>query len=113
MAEEKYYLGRVFDPQKNELTEKPVLMDGRDLTTHGVIVGMTGSGKTGLAVGLIEEAVLAGIPCLVIDPKAEMGNLLLSFPNLAPSDFAPWIDPAEAERKGKTPEAFAADTSET
>ncbi len=112
MAEEKYYLGRVFDPHKNELSDKPVLMDGRDLTTHGVIVGMTGSGKTGLAVGLIEEAVLSGIPCLVIDPKAEMGNLLLSFPNLSPSDFAPWIDPAEAERKGKTPEAFAADTAE-
>ena len=86
-------------------------MDGRDLTTHGVIVGMTGSGKTGLAVGLIEEAVLSGIPCLVIDPKAEMGNLLLSFPDLLPADFAPWVDPAEAERKGKTPEAFAADTA--
>jgi hypothetical protein len=113
MAEEKYYLGRVFDPVKNEQTDKPVLMDGRDLTTHGVIVGMTGSGKTGLAIGLIEEAVLAGIPCLVIDPKAEMGNLLLSFPALAPADFAPWVDPAEAERKGKTPEAFAADTAAT
>jgi hypothetical protein len=113
MAEEKYYLGRVFDPQKSELTDKPVMLDSRDLTTHGVIVGMTGSGKTGLAVGLIEEAVLSGIPCLVIDPKAEMGNLLLSFPNLAPSDFAPWIDPAEAERKGKTPEAFAAETAES
>ncbi|MBN2225159.1 MAG: ATP-binding protein [Deltaproteobacteria bacterium] len=111
MAEEKYYLGRVFNSEKNEMTEKPVLVDGRDLTTHGVIVGMTGSGKTGLAVGLIEEAVLSGIPCLIIDPKAEMGNLLLSFPDLLPADFAPWVDPAEAERKGKTPEAFAADTA--
>jgi outer membrane murein-binding lipoprotein Lpp len=113
MAEEKYYLGRVFDPQKNELTDKPVLMDGRDLTTHGVIVGMTGSGKTGLAVDLLEEAVLAGVPCLVIDPKAEMGNLLLSFPALSPADFAPWVDPAEAERKGKGVDEFAADTAAT
>ncbi len=113
MAEEKYYLGRVFDPEKNELTDKPVLMDSRDLTTHGVIVGMTGSGKTGLAVDLLEEAISSGIPCLVIDPKAEMGNLLLSFPGLTPADFAPWIDPAEAERKDKSVQEFAADTAAT
>jgi len=113
MADEKYYLGRVFDPQKNELTDKPVTINGRDLTTHGVIVGMTGSGKTGLAGSLIAEAVVAWVPCLVSDPKAEMGNLLLSFPSLSPGDFTPWVDPAEAERKGKTPEAFAADTAAT
>ena len=101
MAEEKYYLGRVFDPHKNELTDKPVLMDGRDLTTHGVIVGMTGSGKTGLAVGLIEEAVLSGIPCLVIDPKAEMGNLLLSFPNLAPCRFCSLDRPRRGRAQGQ------------
>jgi hypothetical protein len=113
MAEDKYYLGRVSDPEKDKLTEEPVMIKGRDLTTHGVIVGMTGSGKTGLAVGLIEEAVLSGVPCLVIDPKAEMGNLLLSFPELAPTDFSPWVDPAEAERKGKSVDEFAADTAAT
>jgi hypothetical protein len=113
MAEEKYYLGRVFDPQKDQLTDKPVLLEGRDLTTHGVIVGMTGSGKTGLAVDLLEEAVLAGVPCLVIDPKAEMGNLLLAFPGLTGADFEPWVDPAEAERKGKSVPDFAADSAAT
>lgn len=113
MADEKFYLGRVFDPAKNEVTQTPILLDPRDLTTHGVIVGMTGSGKTGLAVTLLEEAILSGVPCLVIDPKAEMGNLLLAFPELSPKDFAPWVDPAEADRKGKSLDQFAADTAAT
>ena len=91
----------------------PVLYDSADLTTHGVIVGMTGSGKTGLGITIIEEALLNGIPCLVIDPKGDMGNLLLNFPDLSAADFGPWIDEAEAERSDVTPDELAAKTAAT
>ena len=111
MASDGFYLGKIFDEKKGELTDQQVLYDSRDLTTHGVIIGMTGSGKTGLSVGLIEEAVLSGIPVVIIDPKAEMGNLLLAFPELSPEKFEPWVDPGEAERKGKTTAQYAADTA--
>ncbi len=97
-----FYLGRVFDPQTGEPTDTPVLYDAKDLTTHAVCVGMTGSGKTGLCITLLEEAAIDGIPALCIDPKGDLGNLLLTFPELRPRDFEPWIDPAEAERKGRT-----------
>ncbi len=92
------YLGEAIDPASRERTGEPVLLEAADLTTHGVIVGMTGSGKTGLGVDLLEEALLAGVPTLVVDPKGDLGNLLLTFPDLAPADFAPWVesgDPAE------------------
>ncbi len=92
---------------------KPVTIEAAHLTTHGVIVGMTGSGKTGLGIGLIEEALLAGVPCLVIDPKGDMGNLLLTFPSFQPADFKPWIDDAEAGKEGVTPDELAARTAET
>jgi hypothetical protein len=98
----KLYLGRHYDPSTGEPNEVPVLYDSKDLTTHAVCVGMTGSGKTGLCLTLLEEAAIDGVPALCIDPKGDLGNLLLSFPNLAPSDFEPWIDPAEAERKGRS-----------
>jgi len=91
----------------------PVLYDSTELTTHAVIVGMTGSGKTGLGITIIEEALLDGIPCLVIDPKGDMGNLVLNFPDLSPADFRPWIDEAEAERAGNTPDELAAKTAAT
>jgi len=84
------YLGT--SPEKND----PVFYDSANLTTHGVIVGMTGSGKTGLGVVMLEEALLSGIPTLIIDPKGDMGNLLLSFPKLLPTDFMPWISESEA-----------------
>jgi len=71
---------------------EPVLYDAKDLTTHGVIVGMTGSGKTGLGIGLIEEAAIDGVPTIAIDPKGDLGNLLLTFPDLKPADFAPWVE---------------------
>lgn len=81
------------------------------LTTHGVIVGMTGSGKTGLSIIALEEALLDGIPCLVIDPKGDMGNLLLNFPSFDPADFRPWIDEGQAKREGITPDELAANTA--
>jgi len=86
---------------------EPILLPSKDLTTHAVVVGMTGSGKTGLAVALLEEAALDGIPALVIDPKGDLANLALAFPDLAPGDFAPWVDPEEAARKGQTVDAAA------
>lgn len=95
-----FYLGREYDPATESMAEAPLLYASRDLTTHAVCVGMTGSGKTGLCLSLLEEAALDGIPALVIDPKGDIANLLLAFPELAPADFAPWVDPAEAARKG-------------
>ena len=89
-----------------------VLYDSRDLTTHAVIVGMTGSGKTGLGIGLLEEAAIDGVPAIAIDPKGDLGNLLLSFPELRPQDFRPWVDEGEAARKGVTPDDFAARTAQ-
>jgi hypothetical protein len=97
-----FYLGRATEGA--EL----VLYDSSDLVTHAVIAGMTGSGKTGLGIDLIEEAAIDGLPVIAIDPKGDLGNLLLTFPNLAPSDFAAWVDADEARRAGQTPEAFAA-----
>lgn len=85
-----FYLGT------SETGDQPLFLEASDLTTHGVIVGMTGSGKTGLGVVLLEEALQSGIPALIIDPKGDMGNLLLSFPNLLPTDFMPWISESEA-----------------
>ncbi len=106
-----FYLGRRV-AEDGEPSDEPVLYDSRDLTTHGVIVGMTGSGKTGLSVGILEEAAIDGIPSLVIDPKGDMGNLMLTFPQLRPEDFEPWVDPAEATRNGRSTAEYAADTAE-
>ena len=86
------YLGEVIDAAKHERSGEPVLLPRADLTTHGVIVGMTGSGKTGLGIALIEEALLSGVPTLVLDPKGDLGNLLLTVPDMAPDDFTPWVE---------------------
>jgi hypothetical protein len=102
-----FYLGRVYDRATGETTSDLVLYDAKDLTTHAVCVGMTGSGKTGLCLGLLEEAAIDGIPAIAIDPKGDLGNLLLSFPDLRPSDFRPWIDEREAARKGMPPDEYA------
>src|SRR5262245_33307004 len=107
-----FYLGRGYDPANDQLAADPLMYDSRDLTTHAVCVGMTGSGKTGLCISLIEEAALDGIPALVIDPKGDIANLMLTFSGLSAAEFQPWIDPAEAERKGMTVEALAAKTAE-
>ncbi|NCC50588.1 MAG: ATP-binding protein [Spartobacteria bacterium] len=108
-----FYLGKEFDIEDGQRTDNLLLYDARDLTTHGVILGMTGSGKTGLALSLLEEAAIDGIPAIAIDPKGDLGNLLLAFPELAPSDFRPWVDVNEAARKGMTPDEFAVKTAET
>lgn len=104
-----FYLGRV--QHGSQPTQAPLLYDSKDLTTHGLVVGMTGSGKTGLSVVLLEEAALDGIPALIIDPKGDMGNLMLQFPKLEPDDFRPWVDASEATRRGLTPEQLAAETA--
>jgi hypothetical protein len=107
-----FYLGRVLDPQTGEPTGEPLLYPSKDLCTHAVCVGMTGSGKTGLGVDLLEEAAIDGIPALVIDPKGDMGNLALTFPRLRAEDFEPWIDPQEATRAGTSVPARAEQTAE-
>ncbi|MFT4604824.1 MAG: hypothetical protein ACI9W4_001563 [Rhodothermales bacterium] len=107
-----FYLGREIDGPAGDPSETPVLYDSKDLTTHGVIVGMTGSGKTGLAVGMLEEAAIDGIPSIAIDVKGDLTNLLLTFPDMNPEDFRPWIDEGAAARKGQTPDEFAAATAD-
>ena len=103
-----FYLGRPHDLKAGEDGDGLVLYDSKDLVTHAVCVGMTGSGKTGLCVGLLEEAAIDGIPAIVIDPKGDLGNLLLTFPDLRPEDFRPWINEDDARRKGLEPDAYAA-----
>ncbi len=108
-----FYLGRRWDPAAAATSDELVLYDAKDLTTHAVCVGMTGSGKTGLCVALLEEAALDGVPAIVIDPKGDLGNLMLTFPDLDAADFRPWIDESEAARKGMDPEQYAAATART
>ena len=108
---DKFYLGREYDLAAGERGEQRLLYDARDLTTHAVCVGMTGSGKTGLCLALLEEAALDGIPAIAIDPKGDLGNLLLAFPELRPADFRPWIDEDEAARRGIAPGELAAETA--
>src|SRR4051812_48612690 len=108
-----FYLGREFDPGANALKDDPVLYDSRDLTTHAVCMGMTGSGKTGLCLSLLEEAAIDGVPAICIDPKGDLGNLMLTFPDLAPADFEPWVDAGEAARKGQTTAQLAAAAAES
>lgn len=108
-----FYLGRVYDLETRRATDELVLYDAKDLVTHAVCVGMTGSGKTGLCLSLIEEAAIDGVPVIAIDPKGDLGNLLLTFPGLRGEDFRPWINLDEARQKGLTPEAFADSQAET
>ena len=107
-----FYLGKTYDLKQRKVTSDLLLYESKHLTTHAVCVGMTGSGKTGLGIGLLEEAAIDGIPVIAIDPKGDLGNLLLSFPELRPEDFLPWVDPDEAGRRGLTAEQFAAKTAE-
>ncbi len=107
-----YLGGKVNPATHNRIDGGEVFYEAANFTTHGVIVGMTGSGKTGLGVVMLEEALLQGVPTLVIDPKGDMGNLLLTFPSLAGSDFEPWIDAVAAEREGKTMAEAASATAD-
>ena len=111
MTDSNFYLGRAYDPIQQTVTEREIKYDPADLTTHAVVTGMTGSGKTGLCVVMLEEAALQGIPAIIIDPKGDLTNLLLHFPDLAPQSFQPWIDADLARRSGKTLEQVAADAA--
>ena len=108
-----FYLGAEYDLKTKQLLETSLNYDARDLTTHAICVGMTGSGKTGLCIGLLEEAALDKVPTILIDPKGDMTNLLLQFPELRPEDFKPWINEDDARRKGKSIDEFAAATADT
>jgi len=109
----KFYLGRTVDPATGKATQQPLLYDPEDLTTHAVVMGMTGSGKTGLCIGLLEETALNGLPALMIDPKGDITNLLLHFPDLLPADFQPWVNPDQARQAKKTIEQAAQETAES
>lgn len=102
-----FYLGKQYDLGSRTRRDDFVLCDAKDLTTHAVIIGMTGSGKTGLGVGLLEEALIDHVPVIAVDPKGDLGNLALRFPALSPSDFRPWVDPQQATNNGLTPDQFA------
>ncbi|MCE5298777.1 MAG: type IV secretion system DNA-binding domain-containing protein [Methanoregulaceae archaeon] len=108
-----FYLGKEYSLAERKLLDRLVMYDSRDLTTHAVCIGMTGSGKTGLCVDLLEEAAIDGVPAIIIDPKGDITNRLLMFPELAPADFLPWINPDDARRKGMTPEGYAAQQAES
>ncbi len=108
-----FYLGRGYDLSGGKLTDDLLLYDAKDLTTHALCVGMTGSGKTGLCLSLLEEAALDGVPVICVDPKGDLANLALSFPDLKPSDFKPWLEPSAASRKGLTVDQLADKTAKT
>ncbi len=103
-----FYIGREYDLPARERRDAMVLVDSKDFTTHAVIIGMTGSGKTGLGIGLLEEAAIDHIPVIAIDPKGDLGNIALTFPNLRGEDFAPWVDAQQATAAGKSVAEFAA-----
>lgn len=107
----KFYLGREYDLKKSELQDDLVLYDSKDLVTHGVVLGMTGSGKTGLCISLLEEAAVDNIPAIVIDPKGDISNLMLTFPEFKGEDYRPWINEDDALKKGRTPDEHAEKTA--
>jgi hypothetical protein len=107
-----FYLGAEYDLQSGKSAPFAFNYEARDLTTHAVCVGMTGSGKTGLCMGLLEEAAMDNVPAILIDPKGDISNLLLQFPNLAPQDFAPWVNQADAQHQGQTVADYAADVAD-
>jgi len=106
-----FYLGKAFDVSTHKRRDELILYDSKDLLTHAVIIGMTGSGKTGLGIGLLEEALIDNIPVIAIDPKGDIPNLLLSFPDLRPEDFRPWVQPGDAARQGRSLDQFAEKTA--
>lgn len=109
----EFFLGRLFDLKAGKTSSDALMYDPADLTTHAIVTGMTGSGKTGLCIGLLEEAALQGIPAIIIDPKGDLTNLVLHFPGQQAEDFEPWVDPDSARRAGKTTVQLAAETAAT
>ena len=108
-----FYLGREYDIDRGQPHDKLLLYDSKDLLTHAVCVGMTGSGKTGLCLTLLEEAAIDGIPAIVIDPKGDLTNLLLTFPQLRPEDFEPWVHEDDARRQNVSVAEFAKQQADT
>ena len=108
----QFYLGRGYDPEAKKVQDDLILYDSKDLVTHGVVLGMTGSGKTGLCLALLEEAAMDNIPAIIIDPKGDISNLLLMFPDLDAKSFRPWINEDDAAKKGITPDEHATETAE-
>ena len=102
-----FYLGKSYDAKSKTVTDDAVLYSSKDLTTHAVCVGMTGSGKTGLCISLLEEAAIDNIPAIIIDPKGDITNLMLTFPNLTKEEFLPWVNESEAVRKNVTIDDYA------
>ena len=107
-----FYLGRPYDLPAKRANPGWLLYDSKDLVTHAVCVGMTGSGKTGLCLSLLEEAAIDNIPAIIIDPKGDLGNLLLTFPSLTGEDFLPWINEDDARKKGQSPAEYASGQAE-
>src|SRR5262249_15835442 len=107
-----FYLGRPYDLAAKQANPGWLLYDSKDLVTHAICVGMTGSGKTGLCIALLEEAAIDGIPSIVIDPKGDISNLLLTFPNLKGEDFAPWVNDQDAKKKNLSVQSFSAEQAE-
>jgi hypothetical protein len=110
-SDKEFFLGKIYDLKKGAQTDEVLSYDPPDLTTHAIVTGMTGSGKTGLCVDLLEEAALQGVPAIMVDPKGDLTNLLLTFPDLKAEDFEPWMDPASAARDDKTTAQTAAETA--
>ena len=108
----QFYLGRGYDPAANKVQDDLILYDSKDLVTHGVVLGMTGSGKTGLCLAMLEEAAMDNIPAIVIDPKGDIANLLLMFPDLDAQSFRPWINEEDAEKNNLPSDEYAAKTAE-
>ncbi len=107
-----FYMGRRYDPGQARVTDDVVYYDSRDLTTHAVVVGMTGSGKTGLCVTMLEEAIIDNIPAIIIDPKGDITNLMLTFPDMRPQDFQPWINVDDARRAGLSIPDYSVDVAQ-
>src|SRR5262245_25962232 len=107
-----FYLGRHYDPKKKKTGSELLLYPSKHLVTHGLVVGMTGSGKTGLCFDLIEEAAIDGIPSLLIDPKGDLANLLLTFPDLRAADFTPWINEDDARKQNLSVADYATQQAE-
>ncbi|MBG7609186.1 MAG: DUF853 family protein [Verrucomicrobia bacterium] len=107
----KFYLGKEFETEGKKVTDDLVLYDSKDLVTHGVVLGMTGSGKTGLCIALLEEAAMDNVPTIVIDPKGDISNLLLTFPELDGKSFEPWVNADDAAKKGISVEEHSEKTA--